>query len=80
MVWHVRTKSVTDTSILIEYSYEQNLNCDGLINYNKATDVFSIEKLSVGADEFATKWLFQHLYRLLRNNELNGEVRHVCIG
>jgi len=80
MLWYVKKQTEDDNNILINYSYEENKNCDGLLKYNKKSDEIIIEKMSQGADEFATKWLFQHIYRLIDKNELTQNKRIIAIG
>jgi len=80
MRWYVKKQSENNDDILINYSYEKNDTCDGLLKYNKVSDKITIEKISDGADEFATKWLFSHIYGLLDKNELNGQRHMVAIG
>jgi hypothetical protein len=80
MVWHVRQKSDERDRLLIEYSYGDSKACDGVLLYDKNTEEITIVKMSNGADEFYTKWLFPHIYRLLRENDLTIEKRRICIG
>jgi len=80
MRWYVKRKSEDEKSIFISYSYEKNDTCDGLLRYDKTTDKIEIEEMSEGADEFATKWLFRHVYGLLDDKKLNGEKRMIAIG
>ena len=80
MRWYVKKQTESNDSILINYSYEKNDTCDGLLKYDKMSDKITIEKMSDGADEFATKWLFSHIYRLLDRNELNEKRHLVAIG
>ena len=80
MRWYVKKQVENSDVILINYSYEKNDTCDGLLKYDKLSDKIIIEKMSVGADEFSTKWLFSHIYRLLDKNELNEKKYMVAIG
>jgi len=80
MRWYVKKQIENSDAVLISYSYEKNDTCDGLLKYNKSTDEISIEKMSDGADEFATRWLFQHIYSLLADNKLTNTRRTVAIG
>ena len=80
MRWYVEKRSENENKILINYSYEKNDSCDGLLAFDKPTKEISIEKLSDGADDFSTRWLFQHIYRLVKNNELTEKRRVVAIG
>ena len=80
MRWYVKKQSENGKEILINYSYEKNDSCDGLLKYDKDNDKISIEKMSDGADEFATNWLFQHIYRLVSNGELTENMRVVAVG
>jgi hypothetical protein len=80
MKWYVRLIKKNCTSVEIAYSFERNDTCDGLLRYEEPTHVITIERMSEGADEFTTKWLFQHIHRLLKKNELTPEKRVICIG
>ena len=80
MRWYIKKQSENTNNILINYSYENNDTCDGLLKYDKSSDEITIEKISDGADELATKWLFSHIYRLLDKNELNEKRHLVAIG
>ena len=80
MRWYVKKQMENNENILINYSYEKNDTCDGLLKYDKISDKITIEKMSDGADEFATKWLFSHIYGLLDKKELNDNKHMVAIG
>jgi hypothetical protein len=80
MRWYVKKQIENNDCIFIDYSYEKNDTCDGLLKYDKDSKNITIEKMSDGADEFATKWLFSHIHGLLRRNELNEKIRMVAIG
>ena len=80
MRWYVKKQSENNADILINYSYEKNDSCDGLLKYNKISDEITIEKMSDGADDFSTKWLFSHIYNLLDKNELNEKRYLIAIG
>ena len=80
MRWYVKKQTENKDSILINYSYETNDTCDGLLKYDKSLDKITIEKTSDGADESATKWLFSHIYGLLDKNELNEKKYMIAIG
>jgi len=80
MRWYVKKQSENNDNILINYSYEKNDTCDGLLKYNKISDKITIEKMSDGADEFATKRLFSHIYGLLDKNQLNEKRYMVATG
>ena len=67
MNWHVKLLKEDDDSLLIAYSYERNDTCDGLLRYDKKNGAISIEKMSDGADEFGTRWLFGPLRQVLNN-------------
>lgn len=72
--------SENENDIYINYSYENNDSCDGLLRYNKINDNITIEKLSDGADLSATKWLFPHIYSLLDKNNLTESKKRISIG
>lgn len=80
MRWYVKRLKEDEGRIFIAYSYEKNNLCDGVLEYNKGKQGITIEKMSDGADEFATKWLFSHIHRLLKENRLTEEKRCICIG
>ncbi|GBU21949.1 hypothetical protein R80B4_01851 [Fibrobacteres bacterium R8-0-B4] len=81
MRWYVRLLKEDESRIFIAYSYEKNSLCDGVLEYNKGKHDISIEKLSEGADEFATKWLFSHIHGLLRRDgRIPEEKKCICIG
>ena len=80
MRWYVQKQEENNDNILINYSYETNDTCDGLLKYDKYSNKITIEKISAGADEFATKWLFSHIYRLMNENQLNEKRYMVAIG
>jgi len=80
MLWHVRLRSENETDILIEYSHSPSDRCDGLLIYNKPSKSITIEKISDGADEFGTRWLFGPLRQVLNNNDLTEKKRRICIG
>jgi len=80
MVWHVKLKSDKSDSQLIGYSYGNSNECDGVLRYDKNTREIAIERMSDGADEFYTKWLFPHIYRLVGEKGITAEKRRICIG
>ncbi len=80
MRWYVKRLQEDENRIFIAYSYEKNSLCDGVLEYSKNERGITIEKMSEGADEFATKWLFSHIHGLLRKNRLTEEKQCICIG
>jgi len=80
MNWHVRLKNNDSDSLLIEYSCGNSKACDGVLRYDKVTEKITIERMSDGADEFYTKWLFPHVYGLLGENGITKDKRRICIG
>jgi hypothetical protein len=80
MRWYVKKQSEDDKSIFINYSYEKNDTCDGLLKFDKGERKFEIVEMSEGADDFATRWVFPHIRGLITNNELNGEKRKIAVG
>ena len=80
MRWYVKKQTENNERILINYSYEKNDKCDGLLRYDKISEKITIERMSDGADEFATKWLFSHIYGLLEKKELTEKKHMVAIG
>ena len=80
MRWYVKLLKEDEKNVYIGYSYEKNNSCDGVLQYNKGTENIDIEKLSDGADEFSTRWLFGNLYNLIRKKAITGTPRVVAIG
>ena len=80
MRWYVKQIKNDEDHISIAYSYEKNDSCDGRLTYDKATTSISIENLSEGADDFATRWLFSHIHGLIRRNELTDKKKMIAIG
>jgi len=79
MNWYVMRKSEDAQSILIAYSYNDDL-CDGLLRYDKVNETISIERMAKSADDFYTHWLFPHIHGLLKENGLIDKKFRVCIG
>jgi hypothetical protein len=73
-------KSDDSDSLSIEYSYGDSKACDGVLLYDKNTEEITIVKMSNGADEFDTKWLFPQIYRLVDEKGITREKRRICIG
>ena len=80
MRWYIKKQTENNESILINYSYEKNDTCDGLLKYDKISEKITIERISNGADEFATRWLFSHIYGLLGKKELTEKKHMIAIG
>ncbi|MGI6530438.1 MAG: hypothetical protein ACOX3J_12310 [Clostridia bacterium] len=80
MIWYVKLLEQNEDFVTIGYSFEQNDTCDGIIKYEKKDDRFLIEFLSEGCNEFNTKRLFPHLYRLMDNGSLTFRPYMVAIG
>jgi hypothetical protein len=80
MRWHIKLVRRNGKNVYIAYSYEMNDSCDGLLVYDESAETITIEKLSLGADEFDTKGVFEHIYRSLRKNELTDKKQVICIG
>ena len=65
-------KSETKENLNISYSPDNNPDCDGLLVYNKITQLVKIEKLSEGASEYWTKHFICPLRsRIRKGMELN---------
>ncbi|MGF7045159.1 hypothetical protein [Fusobacterium sp. PH5-44] len=81
MRWIIKKISEDKSKIMIAYSFDTNYSCDGIIEYNKEKEEFTINKMSEGATEGFTKWLFQHLWSFVDGRrELTEKPRVIAIG
>jgi hypothetical protein len=80
MVWYIKKNSENKENVFVNYSCENNKNCDGLIKYNRNTESFEIEELSKGSGDFEAKRLFPLLYKFIDKNNLPIETYRLAIG
>ena len=80
MRWFIKKEFEDEKSIVIAYSFEESADCDGKIEYIKKTEQLNIKNLSKSANEFNTKRLFPHIYRLIEEGSLSYEMRVIAIG
>jgi len=81
MRWYVKLLQEDDGYIFIAYSYEKNSACDGVLKYDKGRRDLAIERMSDGADEFATQLLFGPIHGILRTEgRIPEEKKCICTG
>jgi hypothetical protein len=77
--WTVVKNSENSSVIIIGYSYITD-ECDGIIEYNKSNETFSVIKRANGCDDFDTKRLFQFLFGLIEDEKLSEKKYNIVIG
>ena len=70
----------TPDEMKIGYSVEKNKSCDGILHYNKHTDEFTTEKLSDGADDWATRWLSGHILSRIIMGKISETPKMIAVG
>lgn len=69
-----------ERTLRIGYSIEENESCDGILVYEKESEEFRIERLSEGADTFATNRFICPLRYHMLTKKLSAAAAYIATG
>ena len=80
LVWHVKKEYEDSQNIAINYSFETDDSCDGLLLYDKVSKEISIVRLSKTSNENVAKRAYCPIRHLLSMNGLTEQKKRIATG